>query len=293
MVIGAHLLMAPTAALLEFTKASESAVLCARMAFAGLFLTALFGRRRTLNDWRQPGAAIRLLAVGVVSALTLWAFFIAVRASGVAVGMVLLFMMPVWVAVVAPPIFGLQRDRIVLPAVLLALVGLLIIIVPDVLAEGLRVTAWGVAFGLASGLGYAVYTLLVKSLTWRVSSATVTQAEAVIVAVMMLPLAWWQSARGGYHLSLADVGLFFVMGVICTAVPYTMWVEAACRVRVEHVAALGFVEPVAAPMAAYLLLRQLPTGWQLAGGLLILIAGFLVVWLGRTDGGAVAKAEPL
>ena len=64
-----------------------------------------------------------------------------------------------------------------------------------------------------------------------------------------------------------------VMGVLCTAIPYTLWIEGTRRVRVEHVTILGYLEPVAGPIYAVFLVGQLPGAWTWVGGALILGAG--------------------
>ena len=67
--------------------------------------------------------------------------------------------------------------------------------------------------------------------------------------------------------------------------------------RVEHVTILGYVEPVAGPLYAVLLVGQTLTMWTVLGGALILGAGLLVIVFGRGDGeasiAAAAEPEPL
>ena len=297
MVVTAYLLMAATAALVDYTSAPESVVLCLRMAFAALVLAAVFARRATLADWRRPGAVPRLLLMGAVSAITLLLFFFAVRSTSVAVAMILLFMMPVWVAVAAPLALHMPRELIVYPSLALALAGLGVILAPEFLGGGLEVSAWGLAAGLGSGLGYAAYALLVKDLTKRVSSSTISLAETGLAALFTLPLALWQIGETGYELTGRDLGLLLVMGVVCTSLAYTIWIEGTRRVRVEHVTVLGYLEPVAAPVYALLLIGQRPTAWTILGGALIIAAGLLVVVFGRGEGAestaAAAEPEPL
>lgn len=297
MVVLSYLLMGAIAALVDYTSAPGSVVLCARMALAALALAAVFARRTTLADWRSPGAAPRLLAVGVVSSITLLLFFFAIRSTSVAIAMILLFMMPVWVAAVAPRVFHTQRELIVYPALALALAGLGVILAPELLGGGLRVSTWGLAAGLGSGLGYAVYALLVKDLTKRVASSTISLAETGLTMLLTLPLALWQLTDTGYQLTGRDFVLLVVMGVVCTSFAYTIWIEATRRVRVEHVTVLGYLEPVAATAYALVLLGQRPTPATILGGGLVIAAGLLVVVFGRAEGeasmAAAAEPEPL
>ena len=297
LVIAAYLLMGGAASLVDMTDAPTGAVLCVRMAFACLVLAAFFARRRMLIDWRRPGAAPRLLLLGAVSSVSALLLFVAIRATGVAIAMILLFMMPVWVALVAPRIFGLRREPVVFPALALALVGLAVILAPGLFGGGARTSALGVAAGVGAGLTYAAFVLLVKDLTRRVASTTISFSETGLDALFLLPLALWQLSGTGYQFTLRDLVVLLVMGVVCTALAHTLWAEGTRRVRVEHVSILGYVEPVAAPIYALILLGQRPGLWTIVGGALILTAGLLVVVFGRAGGesslAALAEAEPL
>ncbi len=296
MVVAAYLLLAGAVALVDMTSAPTGVVLLARMVFAGLALAVLFARHRILSDWRRPGAAPRLLVMGAVSSISALLFYVSIRASGVAVAMILLFTMPVWVALAAPRVFRLRREPVVLPALALALAGLVVILAPG-LSGGARMSATGLAAGLGAGLAYAVLVLLAKDLTRRVASTTVSFSETWLNVLFLLPFALWQLSSTGYRFTTRDLVVLLVMGVVCTALARALWTEGTRRVRVEHVSILGYVEPVAAPVYAFVLLGQRPGPWTIAGGMLVIAAGLLVVVFGRAEGerslAALAEAEPL
>jgi len=277
--------------------APEAIILCLRMAFAALALGAVFLRRPMLADWRRPGAAWRLLLMAAMSSLTLLLFFYAVRTTSVAVAMFMLFLMPVWVALFAPRIFKTPREPMVWPALGLALAGLAVILVPDLAGDGVRISTFGLLAALFTGFGYATYTISVKGLTRIVNSSTISMAEAFFDTVFVLPLALWQLHSSGFEPDGRTWIAAVVMGVFCTAIPYTLWIVGTKRVRVEHVTILGYIEPVAGPLYAVFLVGQLPTLWTVAGGALILIAGLLIVVFGRVEGeesvAAAAEPEPL
>jgi drug/metabolite transporter (DMT)-like permease len=293
-VILSYLGMAGSAPLVAWADAPEAIILMLRMAFAALALGVVFLRRPMLADWRRPGAAWRLLVMIGMSSLTLLLFFFAVRQTSVAIAMFLLFLMPVWVALIAPRVFHSPREPIVWPALALALTGLTVILVPDLLGEGLKVSLAGLLAALFTGFGYATYTISVKGLTKRVSSSTISMAEAAGDTVLVLPLALWQFGSTGYEMTGRAWIAAIVMGVVCTAIAYTLWIEGTRRVRVEHVTVLGYVEPVAGPIFAIFLVGEMPTVWTVIGGALILAAGLLVIVFGRGEGEAApaAAAEP-
>ena len=285
-VLVSYLGMAGSAPLVAWAGAPEAIILTMRMAFAALALGVVFLRRPRLADWRRPGAAWRLVIMAAMSSLTLLLFFFAVLHTSVAIAMFLLFLMPVWVALAAPRLFHSPREPIVFPALALALAGLVVILLPDLLGEGVKLSLAGLLAALFTGFGYATYTVSVKGLTKIVAPSTISTAEAAGDALIVLPLALWQFTRTGYHPDGRAWIAALVMGVACTAIPYTLWIEGTRRVRVEHVTILGYIEPVAGPLYAVFLVGQLPTPWTVLGGALILGAGLLVVVFGRGEGEA-------
>jgi len=293
-VVIAYLGMAGTAPLVAWAEAPGAIILLLRMAFATLALGAIFLRPPMIADWRRPGAAWRLLIVALTSSITLLLFFYAVQHASVAIAMFLLFLMPVWVALIAPRIFQSPREPIVWPALGLALAGLAVILIPDLLAEGVWVSPLGLLAGLLTGFGYTIYTVSVKGLTKIVAPTTISTAEAGGVVIFVLPLALWQFSTTGYQVDGRAWIAALVMGVLCTAVAYNLWIEGTKRVRVEHVTIIGYVEPVAAPIYAIFLVGEMPSTWTIVGGAMILVAGMLPVIFGRGEGeaSAAATAEP-
>ena len=293
-VLLSYLGMAGSAPLVAWADAPAAIILALRMAFAALALGIVFLRRPMLADWRRPGAAWRLVLMSAMSSLTLLLFFFAVLHTSVAIAMFLLFLMPLWVALVAPRVFHSPREPIVFPALALALVGLAVILAPDLLGGDITISFVGLLAALFTGFGYATYTISVKGLTKIVAPSTISMAEAAGDTLFVLPLAIWQFTSTGYHLDRHAWIAAVVMGVLCTAIPYTLWIEGTRRVRVEHVTILGYIEPVAGPVYAIFLVGQLPTIWTVIGGVLILGAGLLVVVFGRGEGEAslAAASEP-
>lgn len=292
LVAGAFLLMGLIGALVEWATAPESALLVIRFATAGVVLGVLFARRRPLAGAAARSVWPRLLLMGVVDAFTLLLFFVALRGTSVAIGMFLQFLAPVWVALIAPRVFRTRTEGVVYPALALALAGLAVILAPALLGEGVRLSAGGVAAGLAAGLGYATFQLIVKDLTKRVSAVTIVFTEAWLDTVILLPLALWQTVATGYRLTSHDLIAGVVLGVVCTALAYTMWTAGMGRIKVQHSAILGYLEPVSAPLYALLLLGQGISLWTIVGGSLIVAAGLLVVLLGEHEEEGATSLEP-
>jgi drug/metabolite transporter (DMT)-like permease len=268
--------------LVRYATMPASALIVFRMVVAALLVGALFARRATLAEVRRADVWPGLLLMGAFSASILLLFFLALRLTDVAIGMFLLFTGPVYVALLAPRLMRQPPDRVVYPALAVALAGMAVILLPGLLGVE-RVSFVGVACGVATGVLYAGYALVTKRLTRRARSTTIALAEMVFDAVLLLPLAAWQVFGTGYRFTGRDLVAGLVLGVVCTAIPYVLYVEGLRRVRVEHASILGYLEPVSAPLYAFLLLGEAPALSTVAGGALIVVAGVLVVAFGAPE----------
>jgi drug/metabolite transporter (DMT)-like permease len=286
----AYLLVGLSGMLAAWATAPPSLLLVLRFGVATAVLGAVFGRRRRLAGVLAPGIWPRLLLMGAIDAATLLLYFVAIREAGVAIATFLYFIQPVWVALLAPRLLRSRTEGVVYLAIGLALAGLLVILVPVLSGAGVPASALGIAAGFGCGLGYAAFALLVKSLTGRLDSGTLVLTETTLDALFLLPLALWQLSAGSYALTRRDLLVALLLGVVCTALAYSLWMEGTSRVRMQHSAVLGFLTPVAAPVYALLLLGQSIAGWTIAGGALILTAGVLVVLRGQVD---IAEEPPL
>jgi drug/metabolite transporter (DMT)-like permease len=283
MVAASYLLIGLSGTLVTWATAPASTLLVLRFAVATLVLGLLFARRRRLAGLLAPGLWPRLLLMGALDAGALLLFFVAIRETSVAVATFFLFIQPVWIALLAPRLLGSATERAVYVAIGLALAGLAIILVPALSGDGVHASVLGLVAGLGSGFSYAGFALVVKGLSRRVESVSLVLSECALDGLFILPLALWQTLGAGYALTGRDLLVALVLGVVCTAVAYSLWMEGTRRVRVQHSAVLGFLTPVAAPIYALLLLGQTISAWTLAGGALILAGGILVVLHGQDD----------
>jgi drug/metabolite transporter (DMT)-like permease len=74
-----------------------------------------------------------------------------------------------------------------------------------------------------------------------------------------------------------------LLGLVTTAFSFSLFMDGVRFIRVEHASIVGYLEPVSAPLYAFLLLGQVPSAWTIAGGALIVAAGIIVVRYGRVD----------
>jgi drug/metabolite transporter (DMT)-like permease len=288
LVAGCFILVGFSGALVSWASAPNSVLLFLRFIIAAAVLGVVFAHRRPFRILLRRDLWPKLLLMGPLDAGSLLAYFFAIRLTGVAVATLFLFMQPVWVALLAPHLLKTSTEKVVYSSLAVALAGLGVIIAPSLLG-GATYSAVGIVLGLAGGVLYAFFHLLVKSLTQELESTTIVTVECTLDAIVILPLALWQVFVVGTTLTGRDLVAAAILGLVCTAVAYTMWVEGVARIRVQHSSILGFLTPVVAPLFAWVLLGETLTLTTALGGALIVGAGVLVVVFGREE----TELEPL
>ncbi len=245
--------------------------------------------------WRRcagPDASGGWLLLGLVVALEMIFYFISIRASSVTVGVSLEYMAPVWVALLAPWLLRTRRQGIDMVAVAVAVAGMVLLVLPAATADDGAVTVAGVVFGLLAGLMFATAMMLISSMhDSGVRGSTFALFYCVGSVVLMTPLAVWQTAASGYHLTWADSWIVLVSGLVYTALCFSLFSDGLRFVRVEHAGILGYLEPVTAPLWAFLLIGEAPPWTTYAGGALIVAAGLLAIVFGKSETELVV--EPL
>ena len=86
----------------------------------------------------------------------------------------------------------------------------------------------------------------------------------------------------------AQVAILIYLGVFQLGVAYVLMARALPHVRALEVSLLLLVEPVVSPVWAFLLVREVPGAWSLAGGAIILVA---TVWNARVGAEAIPPAD--
>ena len=222
--------------------------------------------------------------MGFFDAVALLFYFYAVREAGVAIATVFLFSQPVWIAILAPR-YPQEQDgaggvRRPSPS---PSSGLAIILAPA-LSGSLHVSVLGLLAGLLSGLGLRRLRAAGQGPDARAWTAPPwCSPSARMDCLFLLPLALWQTLSTGYALTQRDLLVAVILGLVCTALAYSLWMEGVRYIRMQHSAVLGFLSPVAAPLFAWVLIGQAISVYTAIGGALVLAAGVLVVARGEQD----------
>jgi len=275
---GASVVNGSIGAMVSYATMPASMLLVVRMAFAILALGVVVLPRGLLRELRRPGVPLRVLGISGTLAVNLLLYFLAIRATGVSVAIFLSYLAPVYLAVVAPLVFHERTEPAVYVALVVGLGGMALILVPG-LAEA-RLSTLGLLYAWGAGVMYAVYLLFAKSLQRRrVPSTAIVFVQSAFTALVVLPLGLYEVV-GRYTPTAADLVMGLLLGVVTTAFTFSLFMHGLRHIKVQHAPIMGYLEPVSAPVYAFIFLGERPGPWTLAGGALIIVSGLLVVAFG-------------
>ena len=244
-------------------------IVLGRVFFASLTLgILLWATKQSLRAIVRRHAAL-LILLGAILAWHWAAFFQSIQVSSVAVGLLSYSSFPAFTVLLEPFFSREKLDRRNLFLAALCLVGVFLII--PRLDLGDRVYQ-GVLWGLVSGLTFAVLTVFNRRLAQIHSSLGIAFLEDFFATLFLLPFLIFVPHR----LSSGDLALLVILGVVCTAVSHTLFIQGMRTIRAQTASIISSLEPVYGTVLALLLLGEIPTLRTLAGGAVILTAVLFV-----------------
>lgn len=277
LVLGAGILWGTTGTAQSFSDATLSPywVGALRLLIAALFFLAYagsinglphLGRQLAGLDWR------RALWAGACMAGYNLTFFAGVKATGVAVGTALAIGSgPIWAGILqlaagARPAPGWWAGTLV------AVGGGVLLVFGrsgDIQADPL-----GIVLCLASGLTYALYTLLNKNLVQHASPAVATLGVFLVGALLALPIAGiW---AGPLQITVSGWLMVGFLGIASTGVAYLLFTTGLRSISAASGVSLALMEPLTAFLLALAVVGERP-GTLAYAGLAALLAGLVLV----------------
>lgn len=247
----------------------SSDLLSWRMGIAGLLVWIWLA-------WRGGGrlgvgqALVPFLMGFVGYALQTSLYFAALERLAVSVLVLLLYIYPVFVALLA---WLLERER-PSPRALLAM-GLAVLGIVLTTDFSGRVSLSGVLLALGSSLVYAVYLLISARVTRRTDPVATSGYVFLGAALSFTGLALLDGQLR-VPAGLADWGLVLGISTVATVIPVVAIFFGLKRVRATQASILSMLEPIFTIAMGVLLLGERLSPNQILGGLLVLAAVILL-----------------
>lgn len=253
----------------------------AAVGFLAMLVLLGLGRRDLLRvSWRDFPffAAFGFVAITV--------FFIvypaAVDATTVSVAAVLLYTAPAFVTLLAWRFLGEPLTRHKMAALFLTFTGCFLVARAfDVAA--LRLNAWGLLLGIASGFTYGTYSIFGKFGLRRYNPWTVMTYALGFGAIFLLPLQPVGKLIDLLASSRQALVLVLTMGIVHTAGAFGLYTAGLSIIPASVASIIATLEPVVAAALAFWLMDERLSPAQMAGGAAI-IAGVLVLQMDSGNG---------
>lgn len=255
--------------LLDAGGAEPNAIAFYRSLFAGLFLLPFVRRRgfATLRP-RAPAQArwpIRPAAAACVLFFTLMTlcFVTASVKTEAANAIILQYTSTFWIFILSPLVLRERPSGRATGVLVLAMIGIAVIFA----GEGATDLA-GLLIALGSGLSYGLLIMMIRRMRDSDSGA-VTVVNCLGSALLLVPVLWiW----GGWNVSMPNLLLLLLMGVVQFGLPYYLISLGLRRVPAYQAALLTLCEPVLNPLWAWLAVGEGISGATATGGGVIVLA---------------------
>ena len=252
----------------KFISLPAPHIVLGRVFFASVSMGLYFFFRKKDVRLARGADYAAMAAVGAVLALHWTAFYLSVKLSTVAIGVLTFAAYPIFVTFLEPFFF---REKLRGADVIAAFVmfGGVLLVVPST-GAGPDMTA-GMIWGMVGSVSYAVMSLLNRKFVSRYEGSVVAFYEQGTAALLMLPILLFDRP----HASSLDWALLAVLGVVLTGVAHSLFISGMRSVRAQTAGVIASLESVYGIASAALLIGEFPTLRELAGGAVILGTAFV------------------
>jgi drug/metabolite transporter (DMT)-like permease len=219
-----------------------------------------------------PAAPTRRLAQnGFVLAIHWTAFFEAIAVANVAVGLLGFATFPLFVLLLERLLLGRRWSGVEAFTAALVAAGLAVLVPSFDVADS---TVRGLAWGVLSGFTFALLAVRSRALAETHASLDIALWQNAFAALLLAPVVWW-GRDAVPALTLRDVVLLLVLGLVCTALAHTLFIGSLRRLSAHTASVVAALEPVYGIALAVVLLGEVPSVRTVAGGTLIVVAALV------------------
>lgn len=238
-------------------------IVLGRAFFAAILLLILsIGKKRLVRLVKKKDYG-HMAILGMILAFHWSAFYYSIQLSTVAVGLLTFSTFPVFVTFLEPYFFK-QKARLVDFVLAFTCLFGVFLIVPE-----LRVTNdmfKGVLWGIASGLSFAILSILNKKHVKRYSSLIIAFYQNITAAILLVPFLFLLKP----NFEVKDIFLLALLGIIFTGLSHSLFISSLGSIRAHTASIITTLEPVYGIVFAALLLGEMPTLKVLIGGTVII-----------------------
>ncbi len=211
-----------------------------------------------------------LFGGGFLLAVTWVTFFLSIRLSSVALGLLAHSTFPVFTVCLEPLLLGSPFSRRNLLLALLLPLGVYLL-APSL--DWHDAAFRGILWGVFSGFTFALLTIINRRLAGGLGGGWIAAWQNAAAALLLLPFLFLLDYPAP---GINDIILLVVLGLFCTALAHSLFNGGLRFISAQAGGIIALLEPLYAVVLAFLLLGQKPAGRTLLGGALILAIALAV-----------------
>lgn len=232
-----------------------------------LILVVVIGRQKISFKSIKNNLAILLIS-GSMIGFNWMLLFESYNHTTVAIATICYYMAPVFVMIVSPIFLKEKLSVKKVVCILVAIVGMLFVSGLFGAREG-NTDALGIIFGLGAAALYATVIILnqkIKQVTAYEKSITQLSAAAIV----MIPYVFLTEAEVIGEVSVLNVIMILVVGIINTGVAYALYFGSMKTLPAQKIALFGYIDPVVAVLLSAFLLKEKLRLLEIVGIVLVL-----------------------
>ena len=188
-----------------------------------------------------------------------------------AIGLLTFATFPVFTVFLAP-IF--LKEKIYIREFLLAILTIIGVAIVVPLGNLSGNYTLGVLWGLASGVSFALLSLVNKAWIAQYSANKTAFLQNLGAAICLLPFAFISD----WNITALQFGYWALLGIVFTGLSHLLFISSLQYIKAQTASIVAALEPVYGILWALVLLGEVPIWRELLGGLVILVAAGLVMW---------------
>lgn len=254
----------------QFSNLEISFFRCA-LAGGAYFLFLLVTKPSALKI-NFKGLMICLLYGAVAYSISFVSYSVSVSRIPVGVATVLMFMSPIWVAILGRFLFGEKLQKSKMITILICLIGA--VLVANLIGVGdMKLDGIGILAGVINGIGVALQILIPKYFAKDYERDTLLVYGFLGAAVVLLLGVDFGSVSS--HISSTPTGILlwnlFGIGILCTMVANVSCVKSTQYVEATTTSILSALEVVVGTLVGFIVFHEHMTLLQILGAVIIVV----------------------
>ncbi len=237
-------------------------IILLRALIGGVFLY-LFCRWKKLSFKIHKKDQRTIFLSGVLMGIHWIAYFISLKLSSVAIGMLSVFTYPIITAFLEPLMLNIKFKKSNLLLGLMVLTGIYFL-VPEFSLKNDEFKAIG--FGVFSALCYSIRNIYMKSKSTEYEGSILMVYQLIIVSVLLSPVFFVYDITG----LKSSLPAILILALLTTATGHTLFIYSFRNFTISTASIISSIQPVYGIIIGMIVLGEYPALNTIFGGVLIL-----------------------